>query len=120
MLRIRGIEKEMTFATANRWEMINSPMPLCKAYKRIILDGYLTVFVGQEPSGPDDDFKWHLSISHKTNQHEPGRIPTWEEIKEARYLFCPNHVYMAMILPPMKEFVNVHRTTMHLHEVPKG
>lgn len=106
------------------WLCVKSPVPYCKAFMKEVEDGHLTVFVGQEPmpGGP----KWHLSISHRSSTlltpegHPiPGRIPTWEEIKTARYKFCPDDVYMAMILPPMSEYVNVHPTTMHLHEVPK-
>lgn len=103
--------------TAMRWVEINSPMPYCKAFSKKIMDGYLTVFAGKEPTGADRKMLWHLSISHKRNRNDPGRIPTWQEIKEARYAFCPDGVYMAMILPPKQEFVNLHPTTMHLHEI---
>lgn len=55
--------------------------------------------------------KWHMSISH------PTRYPTWDEIKEARYKFIPNKVTMAMLLPPMEEYVNLHPNCFHLHEI---
>ena len=87
-------------------------------------DGHLSVFVGQEPLGPQGALRWHLSISHRSNAlvnsegHPlPGRLPTWEEMKEARYKFCPDQLDMALILPPTAEYVNLHPTTMHLHEV---
>ena len=112
------------FGPAMSWLCVKSPMPYCKAYTQEVGDGHLTVFVGQEPSGKNGDFKWHLSISHRSSKlltpegHPlPGRIPTWDEIKTARYKFVPDQVYMAMILPPMSEYVNVHPTTMHLHEI---
>lgn len=80
-------------------------------------DGALTVMVAREPLGPKGGLAWHLSISHIGPDLNPGRIPVWDEIKEARYKFCPDGVDMAMILPPKAEYVNVHPTTMHLHEI---
>ena len=50
-----------------------------------------------------DGGKWHLSIAH------PTRYPTWDEIKEVRYRFLPDELYMAIILPPKREYVNVHQ-----------
>jgi hypothetical protein len=99
------------------WREIKSPIPSCRAFSREVHDGHLTLFVGREPI--DTTNKWHLSISHRYQPGNPthGRLPTWDEIKEARYTFCPDEVYMAMILPPRAEYVNVHPTTMHLHEV---
>jgi hypothetical protein len=76
--------------------------PFCEWYEW----GYVRVFVGLEPAG------WHLSIS------TPNRNPTWEEIKAARYDFCPHDVTMAMILPPTKEYVNVHNFCFHLYQIP--
>lgn len=58
-----------------------------------------------------DAGRWHLSISH------PSRLPIWTEIREARYRFIPNEVYMAMILPPKEDYVNVHPHCMHLFEI---
>lgn len=87
--------------------------PRTRALTKQVSDGHLTVFVGKEPDG------WHLSISHRTNHHppRPGRNPRWNEIKEARYLFCPLTITMAMLLPPPEEFVNLHATTFHLWEI---
>jgi hypothetical protein len=98
----------------------------CRVFQRGVEDGHLSVIVGQEPHGPRGQLFWHLSISHRSNVlagpsggPAPGRLPLWDEIKEARYRFCPNEVYMAQILPPKEEFVNFHPTTMHLYEIPK-
>jgi hypothetical protein len=55
--------------------------------------------------------KWHLSIS------TPRRYPTWDEIADARYALVPDDVTMAMLLPPRAEYVNLHATTFHLHEL---
>lgn len=95
-----------------------------RQYQAIVKDGHLTVLVGREPVGPNGKMSWHLSISHRSNvilsslgAPAPGRLPVWDEIKNARYTFCPDGIYMAMILPPSSEYVNLHPTTMHLHEV---
>jgi len=77
--------------------------PGAKIYKA----GKLQVIVGQQPN----DGRWHLSISH------PGRYPTWDEIKEARYQLVPNNVTMAMLLPPKEQYVNVHANCFHLWEI---
>ena len=96
----------------------------CRVFQAKLEDGHLTVFVGREPAGKNDEMKWHLSMSHRSNhllsvlgKPNPGRLPMWEEIKEARYRFCPDDVYMAQILPPKSEYINLHPTTIHLHEV---
>lgn len=58
-----------------------------------------------------DGGKWHLSISHR------NRLPTYEELKEARYKYLPDVKYMAQIFPPKGEFVNVCETCLHLWEI---
>jgi hypothetical protein len=80
-------------------------------YRRLVNDGRLAVIVGLEPAG------WHLSISFMDNRNRPSRYPRWDEIAEARYRFVPNDVTMAMILPPPGEYVAIHDTTFHLHQI---
>lgn len=58
-----------------------------------------------------DANRHHLSIAH------PKRYPTWEEIKQARYVFLPDDCYMAIMFPPKKYWVNLHRNAFHLWEV---
>jgi hypothetical protein len=96
----------------------------CRVYQKNLPDGHLTVMVGREPFLRGVLMGWHLSISHRSNtivstmgRPAPGRLPTYDEIKEARYRFVPDGLYMAMILPPKDEFVNVHPTTMHLYRI---
>lgn len=84
------------------WREIVSPVPYCRAF----MWGDLKVFAGKEPPG------WHMSISH------PYRYPTWEEIKAARYDLIPDDVTMAMLLPPERQFVNLHQNCFHLHQIP--
>ena len=56
---------------------------------------------------------WHLSISCS------NRDPTWDEIATARYHLCPHDVTMAMLLPPLTEYVNLHKHVFHLYELTK-
>src|SRR5438132_212656 len=54
---------------------------------------------------------WHLSISCA------DRDPTWQEIATARYRLLPNVDEMAMYLPTLEQYVNLHPFTFHLYEV---
>jgi hypothetical protein len=58
-----------------------------------------------------DGDKWHLSISCV------DRLPTYEELKKARYKYTPNRLSMAQIFPPREEFVNLHPYCLHLWEI---
>lgn len=57
-----------------------------------------------------EEGRWHLSIAH------PRRYPTWDEIAEARYRIIPDSVYVVMVLPPRREYINVHNYCFQLHE----
>lgn len=94
--------------------------PGLRIYQLNVADGHLMVLVGAETAGRDEP-RWHLSISHRTNERppKPGRYPTWDEIKDARYRFMPGDITVAQILPPEDEFVNAHATTFHLWEIPE-
>lgn len=59
-----------------------------------------------------DDGDWHLSISRE------DRLPSWEEVREARYALIPDEVTMAMLLPPQTEYVNAHEFCFHLWQIP--
>lgn len=97
-------------------------------YQKHIPPGFLICMV--ERRKEDDkalfpDGRWHLSISHNMAertgpQNTPGRFPTWEEIKEARYKFVPDNVNMAIMFPPSELYYNRHETCLHLLEVPVG
>lgn len=79
-----------------------------RAYER----GDVHVIVAREPV--NDELRWHLSISAR------GRYPTWDEVADARYDLLPDELTMAMLLPPRGEYVNLHATTFHLHELRDG
>ena len=55
--------------------------------------------------------QWHLSIAH------PKRDPSWDEIVRARYALIPDDVWMVQVLPPRREYTNVHQHAFHLWEV---
>lgn len=55
--------------------------------------------------------RWHLSASRD------DRLPTWDELHDARYALLPDSATMAMILPPKSEYVNKHEYCFHLWEV---
>jgi hypothetical protein len=100
---------------SSKWRKVPTPlMPSIKAFQRDVEDGFLEVFLSI------DDGDWHMSICHKTMANRPGRYPTWDEIKDARYLFCPADKTMCMMLPPKDEYVNIHETTFHLWELHAG
>ena len=60
----------------------------------------------------DPGVGWHLSISAKEH------LPSYNEIKAARYLLIPDEVTMAEIFPPKNEFVNVNPNCRHLFQIP--
>ena len=54
--------------------------------------------------------RWHMSISH------PSRYPSWDEIRDARYKYLPENIFIIMVLPPKGNYVNVHPYCFHLWE----
>lgn len=94
-------------------QLLLDQAPRMQAWQKEVHDGHLTVFAGPESEG------FHMSISHRLSDETriPGRYPTWDEIYDARYRFCPLNMTMAMLLPPQDEYVNIHNTTFHLWEM---
>ena len=74
--------------------------------------GSCQVLLGHEDHG--NRMRWHLSISC------PHRYPKWEEIKDARYSLMPHDITVAQILPPPREYTNIHRNCFHLWEIEDG
>jgi hypothetical protein len=87
---------------------VASPVPGCKAFRT---NNNLGVICGREPLGPHGELRWHLSVSHNK------RNPTWEEIRDLRYLLVPDEAMMAMFLPPRDQYVSLHKYCFHLYEV---
>ena len=67
--------------------------------------GSCTIILSHSSAG------WHMSIA---NHH---RLPTWDEIAAARYALIPNDVDMAMLLPPVERYINLHDNCFQLWEV---
>lgn len=96
-----------------RNEYIEVPPPpvigLPLLYSRAFAKGDLRIWVTREVANVGA--RWHLSISCR------NRYPVWDEIRDARYALLPDEITMAMLLPPIKEYVNLHPNCFHLHEV---
>jgi hypothetical protein len=103
-------------------EVTRSISPTVRAYKTA---SGCQVFVAQEVARKQHPtivlpesalLLWHLSIAHK------HRYPTWDEIADVRYALCPEHVTMALLLPPPEKYLNLHEYTFHLWEIddPRG
>jgi hypothetical protein len=75
------------------------------SYLRLYRLGECTVVVTKEFG------KWHLSIAHRT------RYPTWDEVAEARYRILPDSLTFAMLLPPKREYINLHEFCFQVHEI---
>lgn len=58
-----------------------------------------------------DDGLYHLSIS------TPHAMPSYEEMKKARYKFLPDDIFVGEIFPPKRYFVNLHPYTRHLWQI---
>lgn len=58
-----------------------------------------------------DDNKVHASIAKKDS------YPTWDEIKDFRYKYLPDHLTFGLLFPPKREYVNVHPNCFHLWEI---
>lgn len=78
----------------------------------VYLLDYNTVIFSKEPWKKKE--RLHASIAH------PFRYPTWEEIKFIRYKLFPDDIKVAMVLPPKKEYVNMHKNCFHMYEMFDG
>lgn len=73
---------------------------------RAFVMGPCHIIASQQKAG------WHLSISCE------HRLPTWEEVRDARYKIVPDEATMALLLPPRSEYVNVHDYCLQMYEIP--
>lgn len=80
-------------------------------WRRNVRDGALVALVALEPEG------WHLSVSFRDHRGALTRYPSWDELADARYTLLPDDVTVALVLPPPDEYVALHDTTFHLHEL---
>lgn len=113
------------------WVKISLPLhPMyadAVSFQKGLSDGFLSVMVERRRHRDGASFpfgRWHLSISHNSyirtsrNQNKPGRMPSWDELKEARYKFLPPGVNVALMFPPEDLYYNLHPTCLHLLEIP--
>ena len=56
---------------------------------------------------------WHLSAACN---HTIG----YYELKELRYEFMPDAMFVAQVFPPRSEFVNIHENCFHLWQLAPG
>lgn len=56
--------------------------------------------------------EYHLSIAR------PDRLPSWPEIAKARYSLMPKDRVCVMVLPPVEEYVNIHKFCFQILELP--
>lgn len=95
-----------------QWRQVDPPcIPDAEHVCRYIAktgDGTLSAICGFEGR------LWHLSVAtHCT----PRRLPTWDELKHAKYTLVPIDVPMVLEFPKKTgPYVNVHETTLHLWE----
>jgi hypothetical protein len=75
---------------------------------RTYMMGACRIIVSQQRAG------WHLSISRAK------RLPSWEDVRDARYALIPDEALMALLLPPRDEYVNVHEFCLQLYEIPRA
>jgi hypothetical protein len=73
-------------------------------------DVYSGKFRGCNVMVTKDAGLYHLSLSRK------DRLPSYDELKQARYQFLPDVPYVVQIFPPQEDFVNVHDFCLHLWE----
>lgn len=110
-----GVRRPLT-RPRSQWEPIKAPpLPSTvepKAWERRVHDGALRAFLTNDPGQG-----WHLSVSHVSHLGSGIRYPTWDELADARDALTDPHVEFAMILPRVSEYVALHDTTFHLHEV---
>lgn len=111
-----GVRAPIT-RTRSTWTRLDDlPMlgVVATVHERRVHDGTLRTIVGAEPAG------LHMSISWRPNSpRQANRYPTWDEIADARDQFLSADRAFAMILPAAAEYVAVHDTTFHLHELPE-
>lgn len=57
----------------------------------------------------DEASRWmHLSLSRS------DRLPSWEELRDAKNELLGRHVRAIQVLPPGDEYVNIHPNVLHL------
>ena len=87
-------------------------------FTRPVADGALHAFVAREPDAAG--LAWHLSISFRDAADQMTRYPSWDEQVEAIRALLPVDLTYVQIVPPDDEYVALHPTTFHWHELTEG
>jgi hypothetical protein len=98
-----------------------------KLYQKDAGDGFFNLII-ERRMGVDDatifpNGRWHMSMSHNSMVSGPQgniakRMPTWDELKAARYKFLPKDINMAIMMPPENMYYSLHETCIHMVEIP--
>ncbi len=89
----------------------------CRTYEARTPDGTLKALVAREAVPDSKRPLWHLSVSHSDQDGRPDRMPSWDEIKHAKYTLVQEDVCMVLIFPRKKvPYADAHPTTLHLWE----
>ena len=95
-----------------RWaklDTINIDGIVATRYTADAKDGMLKAILSRDQIG--DGFLWHLSVSG------PNRLPSWDELKSAKYRLLHEDIPMVLIFPRRAApYVNLHEFTLHLYE----
>ena len=107
-----GLEARGWQLEVHGWQYVTR-MEIDGTEASVWIKGDLRVLVSRDPEQRKGSvvYRWHLSISCE------HRYPTWEEMKDARYCLLPDNVYMAQILPPQSEYVDIHPNCFHWYEM---
>ncbi len=97
-----------------------------RTYDAVVDDGKLVAVVSHDAAAEDGGKLWHLSVSHRGNDGEKIRVPTYDELKHAKYQLLPRDIDVPMVLIfPKKgiskeKFVDIFTTTLHLWEAERS
>lgn len=93
-----------------------------RAYRAEVDDGILAAILSHDPAAKDGSLLWHLSVSHRSRIiGGDARLPTWDELKHAKFTLMPVDIPMVLIFPRRAvRYTNIHETTLHLWEAETG
>ena len=104
MARLRNCQPPvLRRSVPDSWSPVPMPGPL-QGWKRE--DG-LVVAVSRDQS---EAGSWWLHVS--VSRH--NRLPSWEDLKDVKELFCGRQAYAVQVFPPDRDYVNLYRFCLHL------
>ncbi len=114
---LSGIPGTISPETARiRWHRQADDRHGNRVYAAAVADGALVALVSQDEVRPGLPL-WHLSVSFRDHEGGLTRLPTWDELKHAKFQLVPANVPMVLIFPRRGvPYVDLHQTTLHLWE----